>query len=631
MKNNIFAIEVSYEVANKVGGIYTVLASKASQMMKHFPNYLTIGFYNPSTSPQDFIPKTPSLEIENIFRELSNEGIIAHFGIWTGGSNSPCILLETHRYMNAPVDQNEFYSKICDSSLTEKSVSRIASHVIKRRNWELFKIDSYRTSLNYDEPISWSEAAGHLIELLSKSAPFKEKEIVVFVHEWLSAGVIFRKRAKNLRFHTIFVTHATSNGRADAGIGIDIATKISNGLAKGERSLAQSAYERGIAALHLTEVAAANQADVFATVSELVAEEAKYYLGRAPEIILTNGFDMTKYKNFDETKRTHYVNKEKILEFIEAFFSPYYDVDTTNCTIVMTSGRYEFTNKGFDLLIKTLAKLNQELKSTGYANSVYAFFLVPSNVKGINNDVLDSIMHYHEIKAMLEPIAEYFQKRLANAIVQRKYAVFNKTLNDLIKERIALHNFLEKATATTLRSIEKGNPPLSTHDYLYSPDPIIDLCWSLGLQNAKEDAVKVIVIPSYLSKNKPPLFLDYLDFLNGCDVGIYPSKYEPFGLTPVEAAASGCLAVTSDLAGFGIELIHMGKAGEENGIYILTRMKKSDEESAELLKNYLLRLISSNPEERLGRVKQAYELAMEFSWGKLISNYIGAAEKAIER
>ncbi len=629
MKNGIFIVEVSFEVANKVGGIYTVLASKANQMMKHFPNYLAIGFYNPSTSPQDFIPKTPSIEMENVFRELSNEGIIAHYGIWTGGSNAPCILLETHRYMNANVDQNDFYRRITDSTLNEPSVIRMASHVIKRRNWELFKIDSYNTPFSYDEPISWSEAAGHLLELLSKSAPFKDKKMVVFVHEWLSAGIIFRKKAKNLSYRTIFVTHATASGRVESSIGIDIVTKISNGLAKGERFVAQSAYERGIAALHLTEAAAASNADLFATVSKLVAKEAEYYLGRAPDIILTNGFDVTKYKSFSEVRRTHFVNREKILGFIEAFFSPYYEVETANCTILMTSGRYEFRNKGFDLLIKTLAKLNLELKESKNANSIYAFFLVPSNVKGINSEVLDAIMYYHDIKAMLEPIAEYFQKRLANAIVQKKYTLLNKTLNELIEERIALQD-LERIAAAIPINIEKGQAPLSTHDYLYSPDPIIDLCWSLGLRNEKNDAVKVIVIPSYLSKNKPPLFLDYFDFLNGCDIGIFPSKYEPFGLTPVEAAANGCLAVTTDLAGFGIELSHMGKASEENGIYVLKRMGKTDEESIELLKDYILRVISASPEERLKRIKRAYELAMEFSWEKLIFNYIKAVEMAVK-
>lgn len=631
MKNDVFVIEASFEVANKVGGIYTVLASKADQMMKQFPNYLTIGFYNPSTSPLDFLPKTPSVEIENVLRELSNEGIIAHYGIWTGGGNAPCILLETHRYMNTAVDQSAFYRKICNKEFHEPGVNRLISHVIKRRNWELFKIDSYQTPLTYDEPISWSEAAGHTIELLSKSAPFKGKEIVVFVHEWLSAGVIFRKRAKNLRYRTIFVTHATSYGRAESGIGIDVATKVINGLAKKEHPSVQSAYERGIAPQHLTEAAAAKEADVFATVSQLVGEEAEYYLGRSPDMILTNGLDISRYKNFNETRRTHFLNNEKILEFIESFFSPYYDVETTNCLIVMTSGRYEFTNKGFDLLIKTLAKLNQELRKRENTTPVYAFFLVPSNVKSINNEVLDAIMHYHDIKAMLEPIAEHIQKRLTNAIVQGKYAVFEKTMNELISERTALRGLLEGSGSTTQRSPEKHSPPLSTHNYLYAPDPIIDMCWNVGLRNEKDDAVKVIAIPSYLSKNKPPLFLDYFDFLNGCDIGIFPSKYEPFGLTPVEAAASGCLSVTTDLAGFGIELIHMDKADRQNGIYILKRMKKTDEESIELLKDHLLQLISSSHEERLKQVKNAYELAMEFSWEKMISNYIRAAEKAIER
>lgn len=141
--------------------------------------------------------------------------------------------------------------------------------------------------------------------------------------------------------------------------------------------------------------------------------------------------------------------------------------------------------------------------------------------------------------------------------------------------------------------------------------------------------MKVMIVPSYLSANRRPLYLSYVDFVNGCDVGIFPSRYEPFGLTPVEAAANGCIAVTSDLSGLGEELRAMGKGEAKDGIYVLPLMNKSDDEITTALKDFLMLLRAMPYEELLALKRKAYQLAGRFSWQEKIGNYVAAVEKVV--
>ncbi|MFQ6050848.1 MAG: glycosyltransferase [Candidatus Hydrothermarchaeota archaeon] len=549
---DVFLIEVSFEVANMVGGIYSVLASKSIKMMERFPNYLAIGFYDPFKSPNDFISKKAEPEIEYILEDLKKEGIVPYYGLWKGGNCSPCILLETKSCVNNEDIKND----------------------IKRRNWELFGIDSLNSPFTYDEPIVWSEAAGKLIELLIKTDFYKDKKSVVIAHEWLSSGVIFRKKAKKLDYKTIFMAHQTMHGREDSALGMEVASLIDEELRNGKTVSPKRAYEINIAAKHLTERAASRYADLFVTVSYITAKEAEYYLGKAPDMVLPNGIDL---KRFDRLEKN--LNKNKILRFINAFFYPYYDLENIDL-IALTSGRYEFENKGFDLFISSLAKLNEELKTIEEEKIVIAFFLVPAAVKGLNSDVA---------------------------------------------------NIIEKYPSEKLRETYKGmTPRLSTHDYLQENDPILNLCWKLGLRNEKTDTVKVIAIPDYIRRDNPPIHLDYFDFVSACDVGVFPSKYEPFGLTPLETAACGCISITTDLAGFGVELLSMEKGKRHDGIYVLPRRNKSFDETSNILKNFLFELATMPEKDKSELKKKSRELASIFSWDRVIENYVKAVERVLE-
>ncbi|MDI6885007.1 MAG: glycosyltransferase [archaeon] len=629
----VLLVEVSNEVCNKVGGIYGVLASKADVMMEKFPNYLTVGLYNHATSPHDFLPRTPPVEIDDVLRTLLNDGIQAYYGSWKGGRSAPTVLLDTHDYMNRMASDENYNRTILGAASDRRDDIPPIYYVIKRRNWERFRIDSYTTDFFYNEAITWSEAAGYLIELLLKTPLYKDKKAVVIAHEWLSAGIIFRKKVFDLPYHTIFVTHATSHGRADSAAGVNVAMKVRGGLAKGLQGTTVSAYERGVQAIHFTEIAAAENSDLFATVSQSVAHEATYYLGKSPDIILTNGIRMPEGRDFGDILRIHSVHKERIREFMQAVLSPYCSVKgcmmRQESLIVMTSGRYEFVNKGFDLYIRALAKLNEELRGIEHAKPVYAFMLVPSRTKGLNENVLTATAQYRRLRSMLEPVSKYISEILTQAIAQNDRSIQDKSIKELLGKDVTIEEILEDAFEIPEALKRNEFPPIATHDYDYEKDPLMDLCWQLGLRNREQDNVKVMIIPSYLNANRGPLYLSYMDFVNGCDVGIFPSRYEPFGLTPVEAAINGCIAVTSDLSGLGEELRAMGKGDEKDGIDVLPLMNKSDDEITDTLKNFLMLLSEMPYEELLALKRKAYQLAGSFSWHAKIENYVAAVEKVV--
>ncbi|MFB6100679.1 MAG: glycogen/starch synthase [Candidatus Nanohalobium sp.] len=571
-------IEVSFEVANKVGGIHQVLKSKASTMTEYYgDDYLTIGFYDEESAREEFSER--ECPCPTIFSSLEDEGIECHYGVWNINSKPRCILVDISD-MEKPVDD------------------------IKEEMWEKENIDSMGAGNDFDEPVKWSYAVGKLIDRILDQ---RNGDSVVQLHEWMSSAAMF-----NFDAPTVFTTHATFLGRTLSNSDFDLLEAVQNGEV--DDSLAE---EHGVKAKHQMEKTVAHNADAFTTVSKTTGKEAEAVLDRKPDQILPNGFNVEEYPSLEELSYNHKEKKQEMKEFLRAYFEPYYDVDLENDPrILFISGRYEFHNKGVDVLIDALGEVNKRK-----GDEFFVFFFVPSDVKGPKSEVLDNMSLYEELEDYVEGTLSDYRSTVTSSIAGDEDPVEN------------IRPLLESTTLETLRRNfheKNGNPPLCAFDLNYEHDEIIERLQEQGITNSEDDRVKVVFYPTYLSVGDKLLSMSYNDAIVASSAGIFPSYYEPWGYTPVETAANGALSVTTDLAGFGRFLDENTEESERKGIQVLRRENRSDEEASYELADMIDDIIGYSRTEITERKHNARKLAQKTSWSKLGENYRKAHRKAVE-
>ena len=571
-------IEVSFEAANKVGGIYQVLKSKSAKMKDFYgDNYTTIGFYDEESAREEFASReNPHKEI---FEELEQEGIKCRYGVWNIQSTPNCILV--------------------DISEMEKSANEI-----KEEMWKNHGIDSMKAGNDFDEPVKWSYAVGKLVQKLEAK---QNGGTVVQLHEWLSSPAMFQFDAP-----TVFTTHATVLGRALSNSDFDLLGAVEEGNI--DDSLAE---EYGVKAKHQLEKAAAENSDAFTTVSKTTGREATAVLDTEPDQILPNGFNVEAYPSLEELSYNHTKKKEEMKEFLSAYFEPYYDVKLEqDPRILFISGRYEYHNKGVDILIDALSKLNEK-----EGDDFFVFIFVPSDTKGPKPEVLDNMSLYDELKDHVDEILPDIRQKILSSVAGDQ---------NPSKE---IQNLLESNTLGSLRRNfhgKKGSPPVSAFDLNYPDDEIMNGLWEAGLTNDEDDRVKVVFYPTYLSVGDKLLSMSYNDAIVASSAGIFPSYYEPWGYTPVETAANGALSITTDLAGFGQFLQEKTSQEERKGIKVLSRRERNDKEASDELADMIGDIIDYSKTEITERKHNARKLAQMTSWEKLGNNYKKAHNKAVK-
>ncbi|MFB6180300.1 MAG: hypothetical protein ABEJ93_00320 [Candidatus Nanohalobium sp.] len=576
-------IEVSFEVANKVGGIYQVLKSKSSRMKEFYDDhYLTIGPYDEDATRGDFVPREDH-QFKEVFKELEKKGIKCHFGVWTVPGSPKCIL----------VDASDLNRDIGD---------------IKTEMWEKYDIESLEAGHDFDEPVKWSYAVGLLIDRLEDEK--MEGDTVVHLHEWLSAPAMF-----NFDSPKVFTTHATVLGRTLSSTDFDLREAVENGNV--EEGLAE---KHGVKSKHQVEKTGAEIADVFTTVSETTGREAEAVLDVKPDMILPNGFNVEEYPSLEELSYNHKKKKEKFKSFLQAFFEPYYDVNLEDDPrILYISGRYEFHNKGIDLMIDALSQVNER-----EGDDFFVFIFVPTDVKGEKVEVLENISLYDELEDYVESVMPQVRKNILNSITSGRKP--SAGLEDVIQGTRKLESL-----EANFHTKKDKKPPLSAYDLSYGEDQILEALKEKGLTNSEDDRVKVVFYPTYLSVGDKMLSMDYNEAIVASSAGIFPSYYEPWGYTPVETAANGALSITTDLAGFGQYLQKNTEENERKGIKVLERRNRSDEEAAEDLADMIDEIIGYSRTEITERKHNARRLAQMTSWKKLGQNYRKAHRKALGR
>jgi len=534
--NKKFLFEVSWEVCNKVGGIHTVLATKAKHAMKAFNgNYLAIGPLLPSNP--EFVPEEVS-EFSGLVEFLRKKNIRAKLGRWRVEGSPPCLL----------IDAREAFPE------TDKLLFHL---------WEDFGVDSMFGTWEYLEPVLFSTGCGMAIEHLA--ARFGEgMEVYAHFHEWMSGGALLYVKKNVPEVNTIFTSHATMLGRAMSGSGVDIYSILP------EIDPVPEAKRYNISAKYSMEAVCAREADCFTTVSDLTAHEAEVLLGVKPDLVTPNGFNYESVPDLSSDIGTYRERKGKLVEFASRFLGKSFDPAHTK--ILCISGRYEFHNKGIDVFIDALGRLNNDPAVLPEGMSVVSFFLVIGGNVGV----------HHETRVRL---------RHALSTVERFSGISTHHLGD-----------------------EQN-------------DPILKACKKNSLLNDPRDTCNVILIPVYLDGNDGVINANYYEVLSGCDIGVFPSYYEPWGYTPLESLAYAVPAVTTDRSGFGMWVKKNVSPGHP-GVSVLERMGKGDRETVEQLVSTLREWILWDEKALLIHKKGARKIAKRAGWNNFYTYQLKAYRRA---
>lgn len=590
---NEMLYEVSYEAGNRVGGIHTVLVSKAKYLKKIYgKNYLAIGFYNQKNALMEVVEKDPPPFMKTAFRELEKEGIRCVYGLWADAHDVPIILVDPLVFQRDNTDN------------------------INTLLWDRYKIDSLNTWNDYREPVAWSYAVGKLIEKLARNQP--EKKIVAHFHEWLAGAGLLYLKMNEVGVATVFTTHATTLGRT-------MASKMDMSFLLDGIDPKEKAYQYGVAAKHLMENVAAKEADVFTTVSDVVAEEVKRVLGREPDVITVNALDFEVVPTQSEISVESAKYRKRMDEFLRAYFTPYYPMDAASCPVVFTAGRYEFENKGYDIFIDALGELNRRLRNS--KRNIIAFIWVPRGTIAPKDEVVKNFLVYDRLKDLLDSDWEKIKENIITKLSQGE----ELDKSDLISNEIMADL---KTSFSKIRSRIGLNPPLNAFQLSSGEDedPIIKRLKENGLDNKEKDSVKVIFYPVYLNREDELLGLDYKEALIACNVGVMLSRYEPWGYMGHETAVYGNISIITDYSGFGRFVQKNYRPDDDaNPVEVVEAVGKSNGEVVKKVADLLEMYVKMKNEKRKRIELKAYDVAKLACWEEQIKNYTDSYDLALGR
>ncbi len=588
-----FLVEVAWETCNQVGGIYTVIRTKVPAMVEKWEqDYLLLGPYFTQTAAAEFEPLAIDVEtpVGRAIAWMRAQGMEVHYGNWLITGKPKIVLFDLASLMSE-VD------------------------IVKGRIWENHKI----STLGVEELVNQTIIFGELIRLFLSQLAVEnkaKKDIIVHFHEWMASTCIPDLRKEKVKISTVFTTHATMLGRYLAGNVPNFYDVLDT------FDWHKEAKHYGIEAQASFERAAAQKADVLTTVSDITAKECVAFLGRIPELILPNGLNIQRFAALHEHQNLHSLYKKRISDFVMGHFFQNQPFDLDQTLYLFTSGRFEYSNKGYDLTLDALEILNRKMKESGSRKTVIMFFITKQPYHSIDPEVLHSRAVLDEIRENCQAIEKEVGEKLFQASAASKDLTL-PDLNDFVGEYWRLRL---RRTVQTWKT--NARPKVVTH-LLKQEDDIIRNLHRTQLLNHAEDKVKVVYHPDFIVSTNPLFGLDYGQFVRGCHLGVFPSYYEPWGYTPLECMARGVPTVTSDLSGFGDYMMQIMRDYEQWGVSVVNRKTQNYQESAEQLANLLFKFVQQSQRDRIMQRNRVESIADTFDWSNLRGYYDTAHELAV--
>ena len=537
-----YIFEASWEVCNKVGGIYTVLSTRAKTLQEQFRDrifFIGPDFWKGKENPL-------FIECDNLcsaWKEhaATHDNLSVRVGRWNVPGEPIVILVDFQPFFQ---EKNDIYTEM----------------------WNRYQVDSLHAYGDYDEASMFAYAAGRVIESFYRYNLTETDKVVFQAHEWMTGmGALYLQTAVP-EIATIFTTHATSIGRSIAGNGKPLYDYLF--AYNGD----QMAQELNMQSKHSIEKQTAHYADCFTTVSEITNNECKELLDKPADVLLLNGFE----DDFVPKGATYAGKRKRARSALLHVAGKLLGQELADDTLFIgTSGRYEFRNKGIDVFLEAMNRLNRD---KNLKKNVLALVSVPGWVGDCREDLLQRLKSREKFTTPLEcPFITHW-----------------------------LHNM--------------------THDQ------VLDMLKYLGMGNRPEDKVKVIFVPCYLDGKDGIFNKLYYDLILGMDMTVYASYYEPWGYTPLESVAFYVPTVTTDLSGFGRWVNGLkDQHGIDDGVEVLHRSDYNYSEVADGIKDTVSAFSAKSDAEMKAIRKRAGKVAEQALWKHFILYYYQAYDFALRR
>lgn len=544
-----YIFESSWEVCNKVGGIYAVLSTRAKTLKEKLGDNLI--FIGPDCWGEN---KCPYIEEDTKLlkawkEQAASEGLNVKVGRWNIPGTPVAILVDFKPFFDK---KNEIYADM----------------------WNKYNVDSLHAYGDYDEASMFSYAAALVVESYYNYYISKKKranKTIYHANEWMTGLGALYINDRLPQIATIFTTHATSIGRSIAGNNKPLYEYLE--AYNGD----QMAVELNMESKQSIEKQTAAHVDCFTTVSEITARECAELLDKPVDVVLPNGFEddfVPQGKEFDIKREAA---RKRLLDITRALTG---DEVADDAVIISTSGRYEWRNKGIDVFIEAVNRLRLSVDQIN--NEVVAFIEVPAWVNCKRDDLAERL------------------EKMANG--------------------------------------EKFDTPLDTPVITHwlneqQNDRVLGMMNWLGMHNQKGEKVKLVFIPCYLTGDDGIVNLSYFDVILGNDLCLYPSYYEPWGYTPLEAVAFKVPCITTDLAGFGL-WAHSecgGKSTLDNGVEVIHRTDYNYNDVAEDIKQTVIRYANATKNKQTRMRNNARALSQKALWTHFIEYYYNAYDFALRK
>ena len=537
-----YIFESSWEVCNKVGGIYTVLSTRAKTLQDAFKDKII--FIGPDLGDANSLYFK---EDKGLFGEwkvqADKEGLAVRLGRWRVPGEPVAVLVDFNQYYK---DKNQIYTWL----------------------WEHYGVDSLHAYGDYDEASMFSFGAAKVVESFYRFYLDEATKVIYHGNEWMTGLGLLYLNNRLPQVATLFTTHATSIGRSIAGNSKPLYDYLF--AYNGD----QMACELNMQSKHSIEKQTAKYVDCFTTVSEITANECKELLDKQVDFVLPNGFENDFVPKGAAFTRKRKAARKRIFEVANALLGE--ELDDENTLIVSTSGRYEFRNKGVDVYIEAMNRLKRDSR---LGKKILAFIEVPGWVGEPRQDLIDRVNSKQKFDTPLHvPMITHW-----------------------------LHNM--------------------THDN------VLDMMKYLDMNNSSEDNVKLVFLPCYLNGNDGIFNMKYYDLVLGNDLCIYPSYYEPWGYTPLEAIAFKVPCITSDLAGFGLWVnSELGRYGEiMDGVKVIHRTDYNYSEVADKIKDTVAEFSNLSVSDINKSRANAEKLSRKALWSNFIKYYYQAYDYALRK